>query len=55
MNLGSIPFAIALSQRAAAGSIGFGLIFLSLPVTGILIARRQPENRIAWILLAVGV
>ena len=30
------------------------MIFLALPVTGILIARRQPDNRIAWILLAIG-
>jgi hypothetical protein len=36
------------------GNIGFNVLFAALPVTGILIARRHPENAIAWILLAVG-
>ncbi len=54
MNLASITLVIGLSLPVDPGSIAFGFIFLALPVTGILIARRQPDNRIAWILLAIG-
>ena len=54
MPVASIPFTIWLSGSLDFGTVGFGLIFLTLPVTGILIARRQPDNRIAWILLAAG-
>ena len=32
----------------------FVLIVATYPLTGILILRRQPHNRIGWVLLAIG-
>ncbi len=42
-----------LHRTSVLGMLG-KLSFLAFPVAGLLIARRQPRNRIAWILLAVG-
>jgi hypothetical protein len=41
-------------DRPDYNNMAYSIIFMALPVTGILIAHRQPENRIAWILLSVG-
>ncbi len=54
MLLASIPVSALVHDRVQ-GAAGFSLIFLALPVAGVLIARRQPGNRIAWILLAIGI
>jgi hypothetical protein len=47
-----VLFGLAISL-AIAGHTGAGLSFASLPVAllGLVIARRQPANRIAWLLL----
>jgi len=50
----SIPLNIWLLDANTVAGLSFNILFAALPVTGILIARRQPGNRIAWILLAVG-
>ncbi len=42
-----------LHRTSVLGMLG-KLTFLAFPVAGLLITRRQPRNRIAWILLAVG-
>jgi signal transduction histidine kinase len=33
----------------------YGLVVMSFPVVGVLLATRRPENAIGWILLAIGV
>ncbi|MDP9219723.1 MAG: hypothetical protein M3P23_04190 [Actinomycetota bacterium] len=54
MFLASGVLAVVLLHRPlAVGSLQL-LLFLAPAVAGILIARRQPDNRIAWILLAIG-
>jgi hypothetical protein len=50
----SFPLNALVLKRGFGGDMAFNVMFLSLPVVGILIARRQPGNRIAWILLAIG-
>jgi len=47
-----VLFGVAIAL-AIAGHTGAGLSFVSLPVAflGLVIARRQPANRIAWLLL----
>ena len=50
----SIPLSLLLLDENNVAGLGFNILFAALPVAGILIARRQPDNRIAWILLAVG-
>jgi disulfide bond formation protein DsbB len=47
-----VLFGVAVSL-AIAGHTGAGLSFAALPVAflGLVIARRQPANRIAWLLL----
>jgi hypothetical protein len=48
-----VMFGVAVSL-AIIGHTGAGLSFIALPAAllGLLIARRQPGNRIAWVLLA---
>jgi len=36
------------------GEVAFTLMVTLFPLTGVLITRRQPRNRIGWLLLAVG-
>ena len=50
----SILLSIWAADRPDYNNMAYSIIFMALPVTGILIAHRQPENRIAWILLSVG-
>ena len=50
----SVPLSIWLLDANNVAGLSFNILFAALPVAGILIARRQPGNRIAWILLAVG-
>ncbi len=54
MLLGSIPVSIWLLSDTFWSPIAQTLLWLALPVAGMLIARREPGNRIAWILLAIG-
>jgi signal transduction histidine kinase len=39
----------------AAGGVMFTLMVTLFPLVGLLITRRQPRNRIGWLLLAIGV
>jgi hypothetical protein len=50
----SFPMNLVMVDRTSAGGLAFNMVFIAVPVTGILIARRQPDNLIAWLLLAVG-
>jgi MFS family permease len=50
----SFPMNIVMLHTSDVGGLAFNIVFLAVPVAGILIARRQPDNRIAWIMLAVG-
>jgi len=54
MLLGSVPLGLWLFPDDPFDT-GWTVMFLALPLVGIVIARRQPDNRIAWILLAIGV
>ncbi len=54
MFLGGLVLTVTLLHQAIqVGSVP-ALLFLAPSIAGILIARRQPDNRIAWILLAIG-
>ncbi|MDX6325207.1 MAG: hypothetical protein QOK15_1561 [Nocardioidaceae bacterium] len=37
------------------GDLAFAAVLLAFPVVGVLVARRQPRNRVGWTMLAVGV
>jgi MFS family permease len=37
-----------------AGALAFDLPILVFPITGIVVARRQPRNAVAWVLLGIG-
>ena len=50
----SFPMNVLMLEATSVDGLAFNVVFLALPVTGILIARRQPDNLIAWLLLAVG-
>jgi MFS family permease len=39
---------------SAASAVTFDLPLLVFPVTGLLVARRQPRNAVAWVLLGIG-
>ncbi|MEP6697047.1 MAG: hypothetical protein ABJA34_09240 [Pseudonocardiales bacterium] len=52
--IGSIPVRAVLARHGLLGDAAGKLSFLTCPLAGILIARRHPGNRIAWILLAIG-
>ena len=52
--LTGIGLEAGLLQRTSVFGMLGKLTFLAFAVAGMLIARRQPRNRIAWILLAVG-
>ncbi|MBA2464422.1 MAG: hypothetical protein H0V42_05530, partial [Nocardioidaceae bacterium] len=38
----------------AVGEVAFGLVVMTFPAVGILVVRRQPSNRIGWLLLGIG-
>ncbi len=42
------------ASAAAASAVTFDLPLLVFPVTGLLVARRQPRNSVAWVLLGIG-
>lgn len=42
-------------DSGALGAYAFILVVLSFPLVGLLILRRQPRNRIGWLLAAVGI
>jgi signal transduction histidine kinase len=46
--------AVAQRDSASIGSLLFYSAMLSFPVVGLIISSRQPQNRIAWIFLAIG-
>ena len=52
--VGIVPVRLWLLPDDNLSSAAFNVMFVAVPVVGILIARRQPDNRIAWILLAIG-
>ncbi len=39
---------------SAAGALAFDLPLLVFPITGIVVARRQPRNSVVWVLLGIG-
>jgi hypothetical protein len=39
---------------SVAGALVFDLPILSFPITGLIVARRQPRNAVAWVLLGIG-
>jgi signal transduction histidine kinase len=41
-------------NSGTVGDVAFTLMVTLFPLTGVLITRRQPRNRIGWLLLAVG-
>jgi len=43
------------STADALEAVGFALMVALFPLTGLLIMRRQPANRIGWLLAAIGV
>jgi MFS family permease len=49
---------LALNSAAGSDSLGGGLSFdiptLVFPLTGVLVARRQPRNAVTWVLLGIG-
>lgn len=53
-----VALAVGTGGRGGEGSpfsdLGLLLIVASFPVTGLLILRRQPRNRIGWLLMAIG-
>jgi MFS family permease len=46
--------AAAGAADAAASAVTFDLPLLVFPVTGLLVARRQPRNSVTWVLLGIG-
>lgn len=58
----SVPVAIQMGPASHAGGwengqvndYAFSLVVLAFPLAGLLILRRQPRNRIGWLLEAVG-
>lgn len=52
--VGIVPVRLWLLPDDNPSTAAFNVMFVAVPVVGILIARRQPDNRIAWILLAIG-
>jgi hypothetical protein len=40
--------------NSGSGDIVFALTLLAFPIVGVLIASRMPDNRIGWLLLAIG-
>ncbi|MEO8425043.1 MAG: hypothetical protein ABI595_14185, partial [Actinomycetota bacterium] len=42
---------VALNGNPIVGNVGLATIFASMGFTGALIASRQPENPIGWILV----
>lgn len=60
MVLLGVPITLAMKSNAASwgggmlGDLSFLLVVLSFPLVGLLILRRQPRNRIGWLLELVG-
>src|SRR4051794_35705358 len=46
--------AAAGASNAAGSEVTFDLPLLVFPVTGVLVARRQPRNAVTWVLLGIG-
>ena len=44
----------AWSGGGALGKAVFGVVVMTFPVVGLLVLRRQPDNRIGWLLLGIG-
>ena len=44
----------AWSGGGALGEAVFGVVVMTFPVVGLIVLRRQPDNRIGWLLLGIG-
>jgi signal transduction histidine kinase len=44
-----------LSARGALGDVGLLVAFATFPIIGYVLASRQPENSIGWVMLGMGV
>ncbi|HSJ19712.1 MAG TPA: hypothetical protein VK964_03965 [Nocardioidaceae bacterium] len=58
--VGSLPVVARVStvdpswNGGLVGEVAFLLVLLSFPLAGLLVLRRQPRNRVAWLLEGVG-
>ncbi len=55
-----IGVALSILNQTATSSLGaeelgFGVVLVAFPLTGLLILRRQPRNTIGWLLVSIGV
>lgn len=51
---GGLPFRARVLDTSVVSDGLLSLSFFAMPLSGLLIARRDPSNRIAWLLLAIG-